>query len=967
MAEIEQVSENQATHTSNFQLDDKSFIVFQDQDLAVLKAEVDHLVNVDLNRAEALAEAIYQLGQQRADARSLAFGEAARARIHHYSARYGEAEQCYRIAIRKLHDSGQHVEAAAIEKQLVECLMYLGRYREAFAVAAQARRTLRSASEARLLAQLETNVGNIYHRLDRYREALVCYDRAREIFAHLGDNIALARVDFNRANIFSNLDEVHLALQLYTHAATVYRQHEMHFAAAQADYSIAFIHFLQSRYSESIKRLWAIRVVHEQLGYLSNAALCDLDLAEIHLHLNTFEDTIELAEKALSAFSQFKMRYEAARALVFTALAHAGRQEFEQAEWGLLLAREMFIEENNSIHSALCQLYLASIRLKQGQPSQAIVDATAAQQVFRKARAVVKANYAQLLRAQALYQLGDIATAQQLIRASLRAIKNKCALWLKYQLYYLLGEIELATRRDNLALQSFRRAIECIEQMRSNIGADEFKAAFIKDKLRVYEDAAQLCLTLDTPVFLEEAFYHIEAAKSRTLADLIASYVNNKLSLARQTSDNAKEIIAEDEDEDEDEGEDRTDLRAEFACLLDRLSWALARGKREEESNGVGSAKRAAVYSYEQQDCERQLAKLFTRLQLEDERFAQLQQPPTIKLTELRQALGKDQSAIEYFFTGDEISAFVITQDRFAVRKRIATRSEVISIMESLRYQIDKFHLGDDYVGAHAERLCAYAQRYLAELYRLLVAPLADLLTCPRLLVVPHGPLHYIPFHAFYTGKEYLIEKYEISYSPSATVYCLCNLKAAAPPGEILIFGAADRAAPLIDREIETLGDLYPGSRLLGGAQATKANLIRHCARARILHMAAHGVFLQDNPMLSFLRLADSALTFYDIFDLPLNAEMVTLSACYTGMNVVSAGDELHGLMRGFLYAGAPSLVLSLWSASDEATTALMTEFYRQLETAKTKAAALRVAQLKIKEIYPHPYYWAPFLLLGKV
>src|ERR1041385_2237838 len=103
---------------------------------------------------------------------------------------------------------------------------------------------------------------------------------------------------------------------------------------------------------------------------------------------------------------------------------------------------------------------------------------------------------------------------------------------------------------------------------------------------------------------------------------------------------------------------------------------------------------------------------------------------------------------------------------------------------------------------------------------------------------------------------------------------------------------------------------------------------------------------------------------FYSLLDLNLTAELVTLSACNTGVNKVFPGDELHGLVRGFLYAGAPSVVASLWAVSDLSTADLMREMYSHLRSGATKRAAMRGAQLAIKDAYGHPYYWAPFVLL---
>jgi CHAT domain-containing protein len=132
------------------------------------------------------------------------------------------------------------------------------------------------------------------------------------------------------------------------------------------------------------------------------------------------------------------------------------------------------------------------------------------------------------------------------------------------------------------------------------------------------------------------------------------------------------------------------------------------------------------------------------------------------------------------------------------------------------------------------------------------------------------------------------------------------------------------------------------------------------------LHIAAHGVFRADNPMFSSIKLGDSWLNLFDIFNLQLGNELTVLSACETGMSAVWEGDELLGLARGFLYAGTPSLVVSLWTVNDRSTAQLMRHFYEGLQNGLSKSRALQEAMLQVKTFFPHPYYWAPFILMGK-
>jgi len=133
-----------------------------------------------------------------------------------------------------------------------------------------------------------------------------------------------------------------------------------------------------------------------------------------------------------------------------------------------------------------------------------------------------------------------------------------------------------------------------------------------------------------------------------------------------------------------------------------------------------------------------------------------------------------------------------------------------------------------------------------------------------------------------------------------------------------------------------------------------------------VLHLACHGLFRADNPMFSAVKLHDGWLNAADVMQLNLKDALVTLSACESGRNTVLLGDEVIGLPRAFLGAGAASVVVSLWLVQDESTVTLMTHWYRELRERTGRAAALQAAQQALREKYPHPYYWAPFVLIGQ-
>ncbi len=161
------------------------------------------------------------------------------------------------------------------------------------------------------------------------------------------------------------------------------------------------------------------------------------------------------------------------------------------------------------------------------------------------------------------------------------------------------------------------------------------------------------------------------------------------------------------------------------------------------------------------------------------------------------------------------------------------------------------------------------------------------------------------------------------------------------------------------------MAELFPGDSLFD-EEVTLENLRRHVPDADIIHLATHGVARLDMPLFSYLRLADGHLTALDCFELELDCALVTLSACESGRGVVAAGDEQIGLPRAFLYAGARSVLHSLWRIDDRATQVLMERFYTDLRAGRGRGASLRNAQLAaLGARDAHPFWWAALVLVG--
>lgn len=261
-------------------------------------------------------------------------------------------------------------------------------------------------------------------------------------------------------------------------------------------------------------------------------------------------------------------------------------------------------------------------------------------------------------------------------------------------------------------------------------------------------------------------------------------------------------------------------------------------------------------------------------------------------------------------------------------------------------------------------------------LYDLLIKPVKPYLTKRRIGIIPHGIFHYLPFAALKQNDRYLISDYALFYLPSATVYKFCQQKQKTFTGRVLACGNPDLNDPQLDipfaqNEVDVINSLYPDSRVLTREMATESTIKSEAATYNVLHFATHGVFDAERSLNSALLLSaseneDGRLTVGEIFDLDLNAAMVTLSACQSGMSKIKAGDEMTGLPRAFIYAGASSVIASLWNVNDQSTSILMQKYYHNLKGV-SKPDALQSAQLALlnDHRYKEPYYWAAFTLTG--
>jgi CHAT domain-containing protein len=321
---------------------------------------------------------------------------------------------------------------------------------------------------------------------------------------------------------------------------------------------------------------------------------------------------------------------------------------------------------------------------------------------------------------------------------------------------------------------------------------------------------------------------------------------------------------------------------------------------------------------------------------------------------------------LEYYLSDNRAVVFVATAERLAVVPLATNLADVRRLADRWQLNLDATARAIGVEGP-LTALGRNARGLLEALYRALLAPVEAILArYSRLVVVPYGPLHGIPFHALHDGTQYLVERLEVSASPSTRLYALClrRPRRTGRRGLVVAYSDGGRLSGAV-AEAESIAGVLRTRTYLED-EATRAAFIAAAPDFPVVHLAAHGESRPDNPDFAHLRLADGQLSAIDVFNLDLRGALVTLSGCETGRAVVAGGDELIGLSRGFLHAGAIALVQSLWRVEDGSTARLMTHFYRALSAGQSAGEALRGAQLTLLAERPvHPYYWAPFQLIG--
>lgn len=518
-----------------------------------------------------------------------------------------------------------------------------------------------------------------------------------------------------------------------------------------------------------------------------------------------------------------------------------------------------------------------------------------------------------------------------------------------------LGYVHLYREDFEVALIHFQKSVSITEDLRGAVSIDEWKTGFTAKNLQPYRGIVRALHSLDRP---DEAFHYAQRAKSRTFLDQIGN-----VRVDPRATDDPKLI--------EQEQTLLTEIRGLEAVLSGQQDFETL-NTRGGGPNTLTNEQRNEV-RIRLDDAYREYEHLLAQIKLSNPAYADLRTVDASTLITVQQTLPAETTLVEYYVVSDtQMLAFVVTPDAF--------HTVPLSVsVEALDQKIDWFR---QFTSEEESRATAQL------LYDWLFAPVREYIDTRAVLIAPHQRLHYLPLDTLHDGERYLVETYAIGYLPSASVLRYLNAESQRrrDAEDALVLGNPENpevsGLPGAEAEARAVAGLFGVSPYLN-AEATESRLWDEITGTHYVHVAAHGAFNATAPQFSRLYLtpseagdaadedalssrADGLLETREVWNLPLeDADLVTLSACQTQLGDLSAGDELVGLSRAFIYAGTPSLVASLWSVEDRSTAYLMERFYGYLQDGMSKGEALRQAKLDTMAEYPSPYHWAAFTLIG--
>ena len=499
-----------------------------------------------------------------------------------------------------------------------------------------------------------------------------------------------------------------------------------------------------------------------------------------------------------------------------------------------------------------------------------------------------------------------------------------------YQVWakFLLARYHTGFGNMRKAIEVLREAVDVVERQRADLMIDVLKETYLFNRQMVYEALIEL---LAREGDFRGALGVAERAKSRVLVDLLAGKNISRnpfeAALLREADEARREIWR---------------VHRKMHVVTDETGMKGLVEKREQAENRYRGA--------------------ILRLKSGNEELASMISVRSVDPSEIQNLLDQDTTLFDYFVTEKVLYVWAVHKERIHLERIQISREELRNLVSSFLSAIQSKD------GKKVENLSG-------KLYDTVLRPIIPFVTGDKIGFIPHDSLYYLPFSAMSYKGQYLTDAFSLFSLPNAGVLKYVMNAPASKGMKILAFGNPDLGSKDMDLryaavEVERIRERIPHTTVYLGKEATKARVMELLDKYDIVHFATHNHFVPESPMDSSLMLApggedDGRLTALEIMKLLFRGRAIVLSACQTALGMSSTGTEIVGLNRSFLYAGSPSVVSTLWNVDDQATSILMDYFYKYVYE-RGIAGALRQGQIEMIRKGYAPYYWAPFIVMGR-
>jgi CHAT domain-containing protein/Tol biopolymer transport system component/predicted negative regulator of RcsB-dependent stress response len=857
---------------------------------------------------------------------------------------YNEAEQ-YRNSIETLHEAVKLFESLGNREKIFSALgqlgnvqQFAGQYQTALTTLLESIQFGEELGNEVGIAKQYRLIGAIYYRrLSDNENAEEFYERALEIFNKQYEETGaekdlkqVTRLTLDLGLLHERRADFPKALETYDVALEMARAAKDLVLQSEAITNKANTHWFQGSYQNAfLFQREALELARTAKSRFREEVILNT-LGLIYWTLNDYERALENLEEALKiceSLSGSNGKIEIASTHNNIGLIYRAQHNYKKALVHFNKALEIDLELKSEWGIAYDERNIGMTYIRMGKLQEALASLQSAAKRCRKigdTTNLVKSLYSL---GNAHRKLGKPDEANSSYSEALKVSTSANIQEIIWRSEQGLGKVALAQGNRPQAIEHFKTAIELVERMRAAIKIEEFKNGFVTNKLDLYEDMILLLLDENRNA---DAFSYSERSRSRNFIDLLE---NRNLDLGNPAANETRKKQA--------------DLRRELDVLARKASKA-----EGDEKVKAAEELRTIQRAYED---------LLIDIKLKNPELSSFISVQPLSVQDVQALLEPGVVLLEYMVAKDEVITWIVNRNSLEVARTPIKQPD-------LRQKIQKYRKLMQSVKDFKDES--------AELYDILYRPVVERVKdAKRIGLIPHDYLHYLSFACLYDGENYLIDNSPLFYVPSASVlsYSFKRRQRKKNP-KVLAIGNPDLRnealeLPFAEREVESIKWPFPQVDILKGDSATEQTFVKSSAEYGIIHIASHGEFDAVNPLFSRILLArdreeDGNLEVEEIFKLTLNADLVVLSACQSGLGKLQKGDEMIGLSRAFTYAGTHSLLSTLWRVSDVTTAILVKHFYRNYFD-EDKAASLRKAQLLVKRYYPHPSYWAGFVLSG--